>query len=316
MTQILRRKRDALAAAGIALVFAIGAMLSTPLPAFAAGGVQGNLTGTVQDATTHAPLPDVHVIAKSPSGTFGGATDAGGHFTLLGLPADTYTVSFSKTGYDSISMPGVAVFGDETDSVGVVHLNKSLKTIVHVTSRARNSAYQPTQTQDVTTISGQRITQALGYSTNQNETNLILAAPGAILDPAGNISVRGSLNVELGYQYDGVNFSGVFFDENASQGFLSNITGGSGGSLQVVSGSGDATQGNIGAGVINIVPPRGTYPASGLASASVAEPAFDHGLNLNYGFATANNRFSDFISYDGSRFLPAAVSAYPAGTDS
>src|SRR5579883_2831871 len=109
MTQILRRKREALAAAGIALVFAISAILSTPLPAFAAGGVQGNLTGTVQDATTHAPLPDVHVIAKSPSGTFSGATDAGGHFTLLGLPADTYTVSFTKDRYESITQPGVAI---------------------------------------------------------------------------------------------------------------------------------------------------------------------------------------------------------------
>ena len=315
MLHVHRGGRGAPATVVLSIALMLSIALSLIQPVYAAGGIQGNLTGTIRDAETQAPIADVSVTAQSPSGSFSGTTDGGGHFTLLGLPADTYTVSFSKTGYDSISEPGIAVFGDETDSVGVVHLNKSLKTIVHVTSRARSSAYQPSQTQDVTTISGQRITQALGFSTNQNETNLILAAPGAILDPAGNISVRGSLNVELGFQYDGVNFSGVFFDENASQGFLSNITGGSGGSLQVVSGSGDATQGNIGAGVINIVPPRGTYPASGLASVSVAEPDFNHGLNLNYGFATPNNRFSDFISYDGSRFLPAGVAAFPAGTD-
>ncbi len=288
----------------LSLVFTVAS------PSYAAGGVQGNLTGTVQDASTGAPLADVHVAAQSPSGSFGGSTDAGGHFTLLGLPADTYTVSFSKTGYDTISTPGVAVFGDQTNSVGLVHLNKSLKTIVHVSARARNGAYQPTQTQDVTTISGQRITQALGSATSTNEQNLILAAPGAMLDSQGNITVRGSLNVELGYQYDGVNFTIPFFDGNGAGGafggggYLNNLSGGSGGSLQVVSGSGDATQGNIGAGVINVVPPRGTYPASGLVSAAVSEPWYNHQFDINYAWATPNNRFSDYFSYDGQRRVP------------
>ncbi len=71
-----------------------------------------------------------------------------------------------------------------------------------------------------------------------------------------------------------------FFDGNGSSGYLANLTGGSGGELQVVSGSGDATQGNIGAGVINIVPPRGTYPATGGFSALVDEPYYNHQLSL------------------------------------
>ncbi len=101
---------------------------------------------------------------------------------------------------------------------GTIRMSKSLKTIVHVNARARNGAFQPTQTQDVTTISGQRITQALGNATSRNEQNLILAAPGAMLDSQGNITVRGSLNVELGYQYDGVNFTIPFFDGNGGGG--------------------------------------------------------------------------------------------------
>ena len=296
----------------IALAVLLAAFCALSVPARAAGGIQGNLSGTVIDASTQAPIADVHIVAQSPSGRFSGATDSGGHFTLLGLPADTYVVSFSKTGYDSISQPGVPVFGDETDSVGIVRLSKSLKTITHVNARARSGAFQPTQTQDVTTISGQRITQALGSATNQNETQLILAAPGAIKDAQGNITIRGSLNVELGYQYDGVNFTVPFFDGNGSSNYLSNITGGSGGSLQVVSGSGDATQGNIGAGVINVVPPRGTFPASGLLSAQVDEPFFNHQFDVEYGWATPNNRLSDYFSYDGSRSVPSYA---PFGID-
>src|SRR5579885_2239275 len=310
--------RRPLAAAALAVALALSFVLSFPVPAFAAGGVQGNLTGTVQDASTGSPLSDVHVAAQSPSGSFTATTDAGGHFALLGLPADTYTVSFSKTGFDSISQPGVAVFGDQTNSVGVVRMNSSLKTIVHVNARARNGAFQPTQTQDVTTISGQRITQALGNPASQNEQNLILAAPGAMLDSQGGITVRGSLTVELGYQFDGVNFTIPFFDGNGAGGpfggggYLNNIAGGSGGSLQVVSGSGDATQGNIGAGVINIVPPRGTYPASGTLNAEVADPYYRHQFDFNYAWATPNNRISDYFSYDGSRAVPAYA---PFGAD-
>src|SRR5579872_5809637 len=254
--------------------------LSSVMPAFAAGGIQGNLSGTVVDYTTQKPLADVHVTAKSPSGTFSASTDGGGHFTLLGLPPDTYTVDFALNGYAPLSVPGIAVFGDMNNSAGTVSMTKEMKTIARITSRARNGAFQPTQTQDTTTISGARITQALGNAQSTNEQNLILAAPGAVEDINNNVSVRGSLNVELGYQYDGVNFTVPFFDGNGSSNYLSNISGGSGGSLQVVSGSGDATQGNIGAGVINIVPPRGTYPASGLLSAQVDEPFYNHQFSI------------------------------------
>lgn len=286
----------------LTIVLSLG--LSTTSAAFAAGGIQGNLVGTIVDATTQKPIADVRITAKSPSGTFTGSTDANGHFSLLGLPADTYTVDLARQGYAPVSMPGVAVFGDMTNTIGVVHLSKEMKTIARITSRARNGAYQPEATQDTTTISGARITQALGNANSQNEQNLILAAPGAIQDVQGAISVRGSLNTELGYQYDGVNFTVPFFDGNGSSGYLNNLTGGSGGSLQVVSGSGDATQGNIGAGVINIVPPRGTYPATGNFSALVGEPYYQHQLDMNYSWSTPDNRISDFFSYDGSRSVP------------
>lgn len=231
---------------------------------------------------------------------------------MLGLPPDTYTVDLAKTNYAPVSIPGVAVFGDQTNTIGEVRLTQETKTIARVTSRARNSAYQPTQTQDTTTISGQRITQALGNPTSNNEQNLILAAPGAIQDAQGNITVRGSLSTELGYQFDGVNFSSPFFDGNQSGGYINNLTGGSGGSLQVVSGAGDATQGNIGAGVINIVPPRGTYPAHATASMLVQEPNFNHQLDLSYAWSTPDNKISDFVSYDGERYVPAYA---PYGVD-
>src|SRR5579884_945312 len=285
------------------------AFSSTPA-AFAAGGIQGNLTGTVLDATTNKPIADVHVTATAPTGRLSGSTDASGKFTLLGLSPDTYVVDLSKSGYSPVSIPGVTVFGDMTNSIGEVHMTRELRTIARITSRARNSAYQPTQTQDTTTISGPRITQALGNTQSENEQNLILAAPGAVQDVNNNISVRGSLNVELGYQYDGVNFTVPFFDGNGSSGYLNNIAGGSGGSLQVVSGSGDATQGNIGAGVINIVPPRGTYPQFSVMGFQAQSPYYAHQYDLSYSWATPNDKVSDYAAFDGSASVPEY---YPIG---
>src|SRR5579872_2991118 len=298
-------------------------IMSSASPVFAAGGIQGNLSGTVVDYTTQKPLADVHVTAKSPSGTFSASTDGGGHFTMLGLPPDTYTVDFALNGYAPLSIPGIAVFGDMNNTAGTVSMTKEMKTIARITSRARNGAFQPAQTQDTTTISGARITQALGNPQSTNEQNLILAAPGAVEDINNNISVRGSLNVELGYQYDGVNFTVPFFDGNGASGYLNNIAGGTGGSLQVVSGAGDATQGNIGAGVINIVPPRGSYPAVAMTGFQVQTLYYAHQFDASYSWSTPNNKISDYAAFDAQNFVPdyypinapaADVQIGPAGT--
>lgn len=294
----------------VSLIAALGSSL-TPA-ALAAGGTEGNITGSVINRETQQPVADVQVAATSPSGSYKSTTDASGHFTILGLPSDTYRLSFSRQNFLPETLGGVTVIGDQTVNVGAVRLTTNLKTIGRVTSRSANSAFQPSQTTDATTISGPRITQALGTATGTNENNLILAAPGAVADSSGNISVRGSLAVELGYQFDGMNFSVPFFDASGSNGYLNNIAGGSGGSVQVVSGSGDATQGNIGAGVINTVPPRGAYPSSGLIGFTLGSPYYEHQFDFNYSTATPNGRFSNYFAVDSNRRVPRYA---PFGAD-
>ncbi len=276
-------------------------------PALAAGGQYGNLSGTITDAQTHAPIAGATVVAKSPSGSYTAKTDARGHYSILSMNVDTYVLTVDAPGYTPQSFTGVIVFGDEND-VANETVTKHLKTIANVTSTAQNSAFQPNQTIDTYTVSGQRVQQALGNAYSNNEAALIQSAPGVIqtYDPTMGfgISIRGSLNVELGYQYDGVPFDAPFFNENASQGFINGINGGSGGSLQIVSGAGDATQGNVGGGVINTIVPRGTYPAAGNADLEVGGPYYNHTVNLNYSLASPNERFSDYASFSGNAFVP------------
>lgn len=286
----------------------------------AAGGVTGTLRGTVVDSAGGAPVAGATINASSGSGSYKATTDSHGFFTLLDIAPDTYTVHVSAPNYIDTALTGVTVFGDQMQTVGVVRLVKGLKTIATVQSRGASSAFQPHQTTDSTTFQGARVDQALGEAGSTNLNQLIESAPGVIKNTEyqagpGNSSnaftIRGSASVEIGYQFDGVDYRGSFFDEDPSQGYLNGVGGGKGG-LQVVSGAGDATQGGIGAGVVNIVPGRGSSPGDGFLSFDVSSPWYDHAMAGQYGWGTPDGRFSDFFSFRSDRQAPQIA---PYGRD-
>jgi len=306
----------------VSRVFALVAALfiSTTAQAFAAGGVTGSLRGTVVDQADGKPIAAASVDVSAGSGTFHAKTDAHGFFTVLDLPPDTYTVHISANGYEPATINGVTVYGDQIQTIGVARLIKGLKTIAQVQSRSTTSAFQPHQTIDVTTFQGARVEQALGEKGSTNMNQLVLSAPGVIKntqfvpgpgESSNTFTIRGSASVEIGYQFDGVDYRGSFFDENPSQSYLNGVGGGKGG-LQVVSGAGDATQGGIGAGVVNIVPGRGSYPGSGFISFDVGGPWYYHAMAGQYGTATPDGRFSDFFSFRSTRSAPQIA---PYGRD-
>lgn len=303
---------------GIALLVVAALFAFTGQPSLGAGGVIGTLRGSVVDLQTNAALSGVTITAVSGSGAFHTTTDAHGFFTLLQLPTDTYTVTASKAGYTALAIQGITVLGDQSQSVGIIKLSTAPKTIgqVRVVARSAASAFQPTQTVDETTFVGKRVDQALGEKGSTNYNQLVLSAPGVIANSQGTpslgaFSIRGSASVEIGYQFDGVDFRGNFFDENPNAGYLNGVGAGHG-ALQVVSGAGDATQGGIGAGVVNVVPGRGSYKGDGFVSLDVGSPYYDHGFALEYGTGTKDGRFSDFFSVRSDRSAPQIA---PYGRD-
>jgi hypothetical protein len=267
--------------------------------ALAAGGETGNVSGTVVDAATKAPVAGAKVGVASPSGSYTAKTDARGFFSILGLSVDTYTISVDAPGYDGVVVNGITIAGDQTLSLGTVALTKQLKTIGRVSARSKSGAFQPNQTQDSVTVSGARIVQTTGKVASTNEQDLILAVPGTSVTSAGNITIRGGLATEVGFQFDGVDYTEPFFSTNATNGKFNGL-----GSLQVVEGAGDATQGNVGGGVINLIPKRGTNPAFGFVDFEAGGPNFSHQLAFEYGFATPNGRLSEYFAYNGQRQVP------------
>ena len=268
--------------------------------AFAAGGQTGNIAGVITDATTKLPLSNVTVRAASPSGSYTAHTDARGGFAIIGLSIDTYTIAATLNGYDTFVEQGVTVQGDQTLNVSQIRLARSLKTIGRTSARSASSAYQPTQTIDQTTVSGARAIEAQGKQESTDLRALALSVPGVQLTNGDRLTIRGGLSTEIGYQLDGIDFTEPFLFGNANNDVSSGV-----GSLQVVEGAGDATQGGIGGGVINTVIKRGTYPHFGLLDLEMGAPYFNHQAGLEYGFASPDNRFSDYISYVGQRFNPA-----------
>ncbi len=99
--------RRGLAALGLLLAFATQAG-----PAFA--GTSGGIAGIVTDAKTGAPIAGVSLEISSPSQSVTVTTDAHGHFIALALQPDDYTLTAVKSGYDTQSLDGYAVFADQT----------------------------------------------------------------------------------------------------------------------------------------------------------------------------------------------------------
>ena len=287
-----------------ALALVAGLISSLAAPASAAGGQYGSIQGYVIDGKTKAAIAGATVSAAAPTGQFKTVTDGRGYFNILGVNVDTYTISIEAKGYEPISVFGVTVFGDNPANLGQVALAKSLTTIVRVTARAATSVYQPNQTVDSYSVSGERILETAGKASATDETALALAVPGVSLTNTGNITIRGGLRTEVGYQYDGVDFTEPFFSQNASNNRYNGIA-----SLQVVEGAGDATQGNVGGGVINLIPKRGTYPPDGSLDFEAGAPNYFHQFAAEYGIASRDGRISDYISYNGQRDVP--YSGYP-----
>jgi len=270
------------------------ALFFNPLGTLAAG-TTGTISGTVTNATTTAPVPGVHVTAVSLTGRYETTTDAKGFFSITGVISDTYTVSFELTGFQSYSTTGVNVFADTAANVSVA-MQKSLSTIGHVVARSPGGAYQPTQTQDTYTVTSQQITTQLGKSDQVSETSLLVSLPGASLDSSGYPVLRGGRENEEGFQFEGIDYTDAF----TSQFINSLAIDPSIGQLQLIPGAGDASNGNSGTGVINLISKRGTSPPFGSIDVEALAQPYGHKLALEYGFATPNGRFSNYVSFLGN----------------
>ncbi len=245
------------------------------------------------DGATNKPIADVRVTAASPSGSYHGTTNSHGFYSITGVFADTYTVSFQVTGYEPVSTPGVSVFADQVTTINET-LTKSLKTIAAVRSHAASSAYQPNQTTDTVTVGAPQIQNFQGSTFNSSETNLLISLPGAMADSSGYPVIHGGREYEEGFEFEGIPYTDAY--SNQFNNSLAIPTAGVS-LVQLTPGAGDINQGTGGGfGTFNVVAKRGTYPAYATFGGAVGGPGFDHRFNFDYSWATPDGRWSNYIS--------------------
>ncbi len=277
------------------------ALIFAPI-APARAGTTGSLNGIVNDAQSQAPLADATVTVVSPSQTSTALTDAAGRFTILSLIPDTYTLSVQKQGYEPISISGISVFADQTQSVPVT-MRKSLKTIASVTSRSSISPVKPGTTNDVYSVNPAltRAAAPVGGGANlDNAYSAIASMPGAYVPPDQSgvnqtVYIRGGNYDQIGYEYDGVPVNRAF--DNYPSHTASTLGQQE---LQIYTGGGPADSNATGlSGFINQVVKSGTYPGFGTVMGRVGTPAFDHELQVEAGGASPNRLFSYYVGLSG-----------------
>ncbi|HEY1974930.1 MAG TPA: carboxypeptidase regulatory-like domain-containing protein [Candidatus Baltobacteraceae bacterium] len=285
---------------GLTAVILLVAMLSQGTWALA--GVTGGLTGVAVDADTSAPVAGATVTANSPSQSATVTTDASGHFTFLTLSPDTYTVTVTKSGFQTVSAPGQIVFADTVQTV-TVRLVKALKTIAHVTSTGAGALVKSGTTNDVYSVNAAAIgaTQALGGGGSLNSAySAISSVPGAYVPPNQmgyyqTVVIRGGDYDQVGYEFDGVPVNRSFDNyPSSSASSLGNAE------VQVYTGSANANAESQGlAGYINQVIKSGTYPGYADGELGIGTPTFYHKAQIETGGATPDRNLSWYVGVAG-----------------
>ncbi len=274
---------------GMALAIALAASIAAPV---LADTTTGNISGTVTTAAGQG-VPNVDVVAVAPAGRYTARTDAKGFFSIIGVSPDTYSVTFSASGYSGSTVNGVTVNPTQTTTVNST-VSAQLKTIGSTTSRAPGvSAFQPQQPVDTYSVNANQITTLLGKPHATSETALLISLPGASLDKGGYPVLRGGRENDEGFQFEGIDYTDAFTNQ-----FVNNLRLNGVANFQLTPGAGDPSLGNTGTGAINATVKRGSYPHFGSAEVDVAGPLFQHFGTAEYGFATPNGRFSSYNTYN------------------
>jgi hypothetical protein len=262
----------------------------------------GNIAGVIRNASG-APLAGVQITAVAPSMSRTATTDAGGHFVILSLAPDTYTLSLSKNGYQPVSFPGVSVFADQTQQVAYT-MQPALRTIAHVTSAAGASLVKPGVGGDLYSVNSAQASAAaaLGGGGNLNTAFSAMASVPGVQTSQGGIGmsmnaayVRGQNFYYTGFEYDGIPVNRAFDNYNASTESTLGLQ-----ELQVYTGGGPSSIATSGtAGFINQVIKTGTFPGFATGNLGVATPTFYHQAQVEIGGSTPDRTFSYYVGLLG-----------------
>jgi hypothetical protein len=244
------------------------------------GATQATITGVVRDVSG-AVLPGVTVEASSPvliEKTRTAVTDGTGRYSVVGLFAGTYSVTYTLTGFNTVRRDGVELSGSLVATIDIEMRIGSLEETITVTGESPIVDVQSVKQQrvidaeTVNAIPGSRMYHNLvvlvpGISAGgQNVGGINGPAPLLVASHGGNAS-EGRINVD-GLGVNGSSGGGSLYVTDTA-----NVTEVA---IDITGGLGEA---EVGGPAINVVPKTGGNIFSGTFFAAGANGS-DAGIEL------------------------------------
>ena len=300
---------------------------AAPIKAFAA--TTASIAGFVVDVDGH-PIAGVAVSVTAPSGNYAVRSDASGRFVALGIVPDSYQVTFSADGYETLVQKGVVVLPGSHLSLSA-RLQPLVKTLAKEIVRTSRLGITQTTNEYVvvgTEASAKRGVSPSGLSSYVRGTiqGAVGSTPGFSADPFGDAIVRGGKADEALFTYEDVPMPQAEVAEPGGNPISASLPTTGVAYTTVSSGAFSVADQNVLSGVVDQVASVGAYPGkstitfgSGLlgrasdvdSSMAWADP------NLRVRTFLATRVFNDAIEYGDRRtFYPAEVGTYGLGLQS
>lgn len=257
-------------------------LLALLASASAHAGTTGKLTGRVADGKKQ-PIAAATVFLQGTK--LGAYSAADGRYTILNIPAGTYTVSFSRLGFAGKRVQGVIVSADQTTALDI-----SLAATELVAEEVVVTAERPPVEVGVTSTKQTLTSEQIESLPVQNLQDVVNLQAGVV---EGHF--RGGRLGEVQYQVDGVSVNNAFSNTpmlNLDRSLLQEV--------QVISGTFDAEYGQAMSGVVNAVLKQGTEDFRWNAEV--------YGGGFLY--VGGNDRWRDDDVLSESEFRPAGTQSY------
>lgn len=241
-----------------ALAVAVAACLYAPL-SFAQSDTYGEVRGAVVSAG--ADLADAQITLKHESKgiTRSVNTNNDGEFSVKGLPVGRYTVTITKQGYQTATVPAISVSIGQTADLGELSISDSSVEVIEITGMAVSKIDVESSQQGVNFSSDQLAKMAIG----ENLTDVATLAPGNTVGDSdiftgigGSdgrlVSSAGGSIAENGYYLNGFNITDIRYNAIISD-FPWELVD----QIQVINGGIPAQYGRTVGGVTNMVSKSG-----------------------------------------------------------
>lgn len=239
-------------------------MINILVPIIVYAGTSGKIVGKVTDFETGQPLPGVTVMIEGTN--MGAATQLDGTYTILNVPAGTYSLRFSMVGYARTVVQSVRVEIDLTTTVNV-----QLKASEVITHEVVISAQRPVVTKDVSASEFNIQTRHVQTLPAQTVTDVLTLQAGVEWSSSG-IIVRGGGANQTVVMVDGFRMNDERSNIPYSAFGLANTQ-----EIQLQTGGFNAEYGNVRSGVVNVITREGDNNRySGTINISYAPPQQKH----------------------------------------